>query len=142
MTAFPILKTPFASYFIYFHISCLVYIFSYIFIQFICFHIFHIFFHPFSNIFYMVLELKQFPVLAMKTQEDNLQQLKGFLFWTFRLNHITSTTSISRSFDFFAFDNPKIVSRSQSQKLTTWFSLRLQSPTTQFYYRGKSYLFK
>ena len=28
------------------------------------------------------------------------------------------------------FDKPKVVSRSQRQKLTTWFSLKLQRPTT------------
>ena len=28
------------------------------------------------------------------------------------------------------FDKPKVVSRSQSQKLTTWFSLKSQCPTT------------
>ena len=27
-------------------------------------------------------------------------------------------------------DKPKVVSRSQSQKLTTWFSLKSQCPTT------------
>ena len=30
-------------------------------------------------------------------------------------------------------DKPKVVSRSQSQKMTTWFSLKLQCPTTPIY---------
>ena len=29
----------------------------------------------------------------------------------------------------FDFDKPKVISRSQSQKLTTWFSLKSQCPT-------------
>ena len=130
MTAFPILKTPFASYFIYFHISCLVYIFSYILYSLYVFIYFIYFFIFFPHISYG-FRVKTISCVCNEDPEDNLQQLKGFLFWTFRLNHITSTTSISRSFDFFAFDKPKVVSRSQSQKLTTWFSLKSQCPTTK-----------